>query len=156
MKTTKPSNAIGVNLLSKVIISPPGFYLVLVAVLTIVWGFWLWNPFWGGKIFEASTSYNVLKFLIKDGVILGASSEEVWGSIFSAVGVLLMGYVWQKKVLASQILLASLIFLWSLVTVSFGVLNFTNTEVVTYGAITALHIILYLKVFSGDNRYLFW
>lgn len=156
MKTTESRSAIGVNLLSKVIVSPPGFHLALVAFLAFIWGFWLWNPLWGGQLFWTSASYNVLEFLIGDGVFWGANSEAIWGAVFSFVGLLLLGAVWKKHAFASQALLAALIFLWSLVTASFGLSNFASTGVVTYGAITFLHIVLYLKVFSGDNRYLFW
>lgn len=100
--------------------------IILLGVFTVVWGFWVGNPFW--NVFTHAALYSFMQFI----------PEAVWGVVAVAAGVVISHGAFTRKV-GSLILGAKVggIF-WFVVSIMFFIGDWMNT-----GGITALLLCIY-------------
>lgn len=100
--------------------------IVLLGVFTIVWGFWVGNPFW--DVFPHATLYSAMVFM----------SEGSWGLIATAAGIIICHGAFTRKVGALILGAATGGVFWMVVSLMFFIGDWMNT-----GGITALTISIY-------------
>lgn len=100
--------------------------IILLGIFTIVWGFWVGNPFW--NLFAHAASYSVMDFM----------PEWLWGLIALVVGVVISYGAFTRTI--PSLILGSKVggLFWFVISIMFFLGDWMNT-----GGITALLLSVY-------------
>lgn len=108
--------------------------IILLGVFTVVWGFWVGNPFW--SVFTQAPLYSFMSF----------APEPVWGLVAIAVGVVISHGAFTRKVRA--LILGSKVggIFWFVVSIMFFLGDWMNTGGITTLVLSVYSFFIYLNL----------
>lgn len=110
------------------------------ALALILWGFWLWNPYW--QTFASSKSFDAMAYI---------APETIWGAAVLVSGTIqIAAFVGEHKRVRIAACVGG-IFLWATITFMFAQANIASTGTPAYALFTLNNLWALLRLARGNG-----
>jgi hypothetical protein len=115
---------------------------IICAAETLVWGFWVWNPWW--DVFRVSEAFRWMASF---------APEWAWGLAMMLLGAaqLACALWWQRPRVRASLALLSM-FTWTLIVLALVMGNWRTTGVPTYSFFVAVQTLVYVDAMTAWLR----